>query len=46
MQPTVTDAAYEEQVFEHAQELMDLYDGLTYEHALARARIELGRREK
>ena len=42
----MTDAAYEEQVFEHAQELMDLYDGLTYEHALSRARIELGRRHR
>jgi len=42
----VTDAAYEEQVFEHAQELMDCWPGLTYEHALSRARIELGRREK
>lgn len=40
----MTDAAYDELVFEHAQELMDLWPGLTYDSALSRARIELDRR--
>lgn len=40
------DAAYEEQVFEHAQELMDCWPGMDYEAALSRARIELGRRQR
>jgi hypothetical protein len=41
----VTDAAYFSEVFERAQQLMDLYDGLDYEAALSRARIELVRRQ-
>jgi hypothetical protein len=39
------DPAYEEQVFERAQELQDMWPGLTYEAAISRARIELGRRQ-
>jgi hypothetical protein len=42
----VPDSAYDEEVFNHAQELQDLFPGLSYEHALYRARIEIGRREK
>lgn len=42
----VTDAAYAEEIHEHAQELMDCWPGLDYEAALSRARIELGRRAK
>lgn len=39
------DSAYDEEVFNHAQELQDLFPGLSYERALSRARIELGRRQ-
>lgn len=40
-----TDSAYEELIFERAQEIQDLWD-CDYENALSRARIELGRRAK
>lgn len=39
------DAAYEELIFERAQEIQDCW-GCDYEQALSRARIELGRRTK
>lgn len=38
------DAAYEELIFERAQEIQDCW-GCDYEQALSRARIELGRRQ-
>lgn len=41
----MTDAAYEELIFERAQEIQDLWD-CDYEQSLSRARIELGRRAK
>ena len=38
-----TDAAYEELIFERAQEIQDCW-GCDYEQSIARARIEFGRR--
>lgn len=40
----VTDAAYESDIFERSQEIMDLYPGTSYEEALQAARRELERR--
>jgi len=40
-----TDSAYEELIFERAQEIQDMW-GCDYEASLSRARIELGRRSK
>ena len=37
------DAAYEELIFERAQEIQDMW-GCDYEQSIARARIELSRR--